>query len=479
MNFLPFFASSGAVDCYVSYLFFASYFIGALGYSWCCFSVCCGWIAWALLSCSLASIYGLFFFCSPCIIWWQCIICHHILVLLCNYLQFFFWGGAHVLRRHTWLQNHQQQVWSALVTNHVSKDLAVTWFDNTPAYWVSFQVACWRGVLIVAIRTYRDLWQYRLTHLHLLCSWVCIMWWFIWVCLWCWYGCTQVLWVVLLENNLRFPLSWTSRLFLISYCWIKYFLPTYLLWDMLPLRDSLCDHRQPQNAFCSSRISRFSRCIQMIFTWRLIICRLARPSSWWTWLCWLGLWCILRRRWIGVQIHLQMKFSNTSCTWVISSVACSWVDCLFPHPLLPWLGGLHFIIRSPFLPVVVVASRWVSTWPLLQVLSAPCCVWMLWVALVARFVRSPLFWWIVALSLFLCVTVCCALARLRSLSVWMLLVFVFVVWLSLLLDCYVKVLSAAIGAAGLPLETLVWAPSERVALLASWILFGSGCCCHW
>ena len=39
----------------------------------------------------------------------------------------------------------------------------------------------------------------------------------------------------------------------------------------------------------------------------------------------------------------------------------------------------------------------------------------------------------------------------------------------LLLDCYVGVIPAPIGATG--------PPSELVALLASWLLFGSGCCC--
>ena len=47
----------------------------------------------------------------------------------------------------------------------------------------------------------------------------------------------------------------------------------------------------------------------------------------------------------------------------------------------------------------------------------------------------------------------------------------------LLLDFFVEVLPAPIGAAGPPSEPLVRAPLELVALLASWILFGSGRCC--
>ena len=240
-----------------------------------------------------------------------------------------------------------------------------------------------------------------------------MLWRFLRVYLWCWYGFNQVVWVVSLDKNWRCPLSWTWRLLLITHCWIKALLPTYLMWALPPLRDSLCGLRQPQNAFCFSWLSCFTRCIQTIRTWYLFVYCLAHSYSWRTWLSWSFFWCVYRHCWLGVNIYLQMKCSNASCTWGISSVACNWGACMFTHPLIPWLGGLHFIIFLPVLSFFAVSSWWVLTRPLMPVLFPP--FFLSW------------FCWMVALSLSLCVTVCCALVRLRSLSVWMLLVFC-VVW---------------------------------------------------
>ena len=140
---------------------------------------------------------------------------------------------------------------------------------------------------------------------------------------------------------------------------------------LLPRHDSLCGHLQLKNALCFPRLYCFARCIQTIRTWRIFACHLALCSYWWTWLCWSGFWCVCRRRWLGVQINLLMKWSNASCTWGLSSVVFNWEACLFPYPLLPWIGGLHFIILLPILPFVAVSFWRVLTRPMLPVLFAP------------------------------------------------------------------------------------------------------------
>ena len=277
---------------------------------------------------------------------------------------------------------------------------------------------------------------------------------FIQLCIWCWYGCIQVVLVASLYKNWRCTLSWTWRLLLISHCWIKDLIPTYLMLALLPRHDSLCGHLQLKNALCFPRLYCFARCIQTIRTWRIFACHLALCSYWWTWLCWSGFYCVHRHRWLGVQIHLLTKCSNNYFTWGLSSVVCNREDCLFPYPLLPWIGGLHFLICLPVLPFFAVSFWWVLTRPIMPALFA---LFLVLVLLDGG-----------AVSILLCDRVlrAGALALTVGLKVARLLRFL----KFLLIDFCVEVLPAPSGAVGPPLEL--------VELLASWFLFGSGRCCR-
>ena len=277
--------------------------------------VVCDWIAWEPLLHIVALIGGLVFFCSPNRAWCQCIVVHPIMMLQCSFPQWCAWSVTRVLLQHIWLQNLPPQVWTALVSNCVSKNRVPACSIGSLSWWVSFIEAHWPINLPAVNRTCRNWLGCALIHCYLICPWVYISWWSRWGCPWWWWKCITVVWVGSWGKNLRYPWSWTWR-----FLWTLHYLkgsslPIYLPWALLPHHDSWFNLLQRRNEFCYFQIFCCVHCKQRNHMWHPSFWRSVCPSFWWTWLCWWDFWCGLWPHWPDFQINLLTKCSIFSCTW--------------------------------------------------------------------------------------------------------------------------------------------------------------------